>query len=144
MLEIPPNFPILLVQAAIFAVLWFLLARLWFGPAMRLIHERNARSAGAIEKAKAVQAEAEALRARHATAIEDARAEAHRDMEQLVRGAQAEQRKAIEAAHDEAHRVLTDARGKIAEEVAAARQELRNQAEQIANEVARKVLGRST
>ena len=144
MLEIPPNFPILLVQAAIFVVLWFLLARLWFGPAMRLIHERNARSAGAIEKAKAVQAEAEALRARHATAIEDARAEAHRDMEQLVRGAQAEQRKAIEAAHDEAHRVLTDARGKIAEEVAAARQELRNQAEQIANEVARKVLGRST
>jgi F-type H+-transporting ATPase subunit b len=144
MLEIPPNFPILLVQAAIFVVLWFLLARLWFGPAMRLIHERNARSAGAIEKANAVQAEAEALRARHATAIEDARAEAHRDMEQLVRGAQAEQRKAIEAAHDEAHRVLTDARGKIAEEVAAARQELRNQAEQIANEVARKVLGRST
>jgi len=144
MLEIPPNFPILLLQAAIFVVLWMLLARLWFGPALRVIRERNARSAGALEKAKAVQAEAEALHARHAGAIEDARAEAHRDMEQLVRGAQAEQRKAIEAAHDEAHRVLTDARGKIAEEVAAARQELRNQAEQIANEVARKVLGRST
>ena len=144
MLEIPPNFPILLLQAAIFVVLWMLLARLWFGPAMRVIHERNARSAGALEKAKAVQAEAEALRSRHAAAIEDARSEAHRDMEQLVRGAQAEQRKAIEAAHDEAHRVLTDARGKIAEEVAAARQELRTQAAQIANEVARKVLGRST
>jgi len=143
MLEIPPDFRTLLIETTIFVVLWIVLSRLWFGPAMRVIRERNARSAGALEKARAIQAEAETLRARHAAAIEDARAEAHRDMEEVIRSAQAEQRKVIGEARDEAHRVLTDARGKIAEEVAAARQELRTQAESIAKEVARKVLGRT-
>jgi len=143
MLEIPPDFRVLLIEATIFVVLWIVLSRLWFGPVTRLIHERNARSAGALERARAIHAEAEALRARHAAAIEEARAEAHRDMEEIIRGAQAEQRKVIGDARDEAHRVLTEARGRIAEEVAAARQELRSQAEAIANEVARKILGRT-
>jgi len=143
MLEIPPNFPMLLVQAAIIVVLWVVLDRLWFGPALRLLRERSARSEGALEKARAIQAEAEALRARHAGAIEEARAEAQRDMEEVIRGAEAEQRKLIGEAREEAQHVLTDARGKIANDVAAARQELRNQADHIAKEVARKVLGRS-
>jgi F-type H+-transporting ATPase subunit b len=143
MLEIPPDFRTLLVEATIFVVLWIVLGRLWFGPALRVIHERNASSAGSLEKARAIQTEAETLRARHAAAIETARAEAHRDMEEVVRSAQAQQRKLIGEAHDEAHRVLTDARAKIGEEVAAARQELRSQAEGIAREVARKILGRT-
>src|SRR6185436_18050632 len=117
MLEIPPDFKTLLVQATIIVVLWVVLGRLWFGPAMRVIRERSARSEGALEKARAIQAEAEALRARHAGAIEEARTESQR--------------------------VLTDARGRIAEEVASARQELRKQADQIAKDVARTVLGRS-
>jgi F-type H+-transporting ATPase subunit b len=143
MLEIPPNFQTVLVQAAIIVVLWIVLGRLWFGPAMRVIRERSARSEGALEKARAIQAEAEALRARHAGAIEEARTEAQRDLEEVIRGAEAEQRKLIAEAREEAQRVLTDARGKIAEDVAAARQELRSQADHIASEVARKVLGRS-
>jgi F-type H+-transporting ATPase subunit b len=143
MLEIPPNFPTLFVQAAIIVVLWIVLGRLWFDPAMRVMRERNARSEGALEKARVIQTEAEALRARHATSIEEARTEAQRDMEEILRGAEAEQRKLIGEARDEAQRILTDARSKIAEEVAAARQELRSQADNIANEVARKVLGRS-
>lgn len=141
--EIPPNYQTLLVQAAIFVVLWIVLNRLWFGPAMRVIHERRARSEGALEKARAIQSEAETLRARHATAIDEARAEAQRDLEEILRGAEAEQRKLIGEARDEAQRVLADARSKIAEEVASARQELRSQADNIAKEVARKVLGRS-
>lgn len=143
MLEIPPNFQTLLVQAAIIVALWILLGRLWFGPALRVIRERSARTEGALEKARAIQSEAEALRARHATAIEDARAEAQREMEEIMRGAEAEQRKLIGEARDEAQRVLTDARGRIAEDVAAARQELRSQSDHIAKEVTRKVLGRT-
>jgi F-type H+-transporting ATPase subunit b len=143
MLEIPPNFSTLLVQAGIIVVLWIVLGRLWFGPAMRVIRERGARSEGALEKARAIQAEAEALRARHASAVEEARTEAQRDMEEVIRAAAAQQRTLIGEARDEAQRVLTDARGKIAEDVAAARRELRSQAEQIAKEVARTVLGRS-
>jgi F-type H+-transporting ATPase subunit b len=143
MLEIPPHFPTLAAQVAIIVVLWIVLGRLWFGPAMRVIRERNARSEGALEKARAIQSEAEALRARHAAAMEEARSEAQRQMEEIIRGAEVEQRKLIGDARDEAQRVLTDARSKIAEEVAVARQELRSQADHIAKEVARKVLGRT-
>jgi len=143
MLEIPPDFKTLLVQATIIVVLWVVLGRLWFGPAMRVIRERGARSEGALEKARAIQAEAETLRARHAAAIEEARAESQKDTEEIMRAADAEQRKLLGEARDEAQRVLTDARGRIAEEVASARQELRKQADHIAKEVARTVLGRS-
>jgi len=142
MLKIPPDFGTLLVQATIIVVLWVGLDRLWFRPAMRSIRERKARSEGALEKARAIQAEAEGLRARHATAVEEARTQAQREMEEIIRGAEAEQRKLLGDARDEAQRVLTDARGRIAEEVATARQELRTQADHIAKEVARKVLGR--
>jgi F-type H+-transporting ATPase subunit b len=143
MLEIPPHFPTLAAQVAIIVVLWIVLGRLWFGPAMRVIRERNTRSEGALEKARAIQSEAEALRARHAATMEEARSEAQRQMEEIIRGAEVEQRKLIGDARDEAQRVLTDARSKIAEEVAVARQELRSQADHIAKEVARKVLGRT-
>ena len=142
MLEIPPNFHTLVVQAIIIVVLWIVLGRLWFGPAMRVIRERHTHCEGALERARAIQTEAEALRAQHAAAIETARTEAHGDMEEIMRAAGAEQRKLLGDARDEAHRVLSDARGKIAEEVAAARQDLRSQADAIAREVARKVLGR--
>ena len=142
MLEIPPDFKTLLIQATIIVVLWVVLGRLWFGPAMRVIRERSARSAGALEKARGIQAEAEALRARHAAAIEEARAESQKETEEIMRAAEAEQRKLLGEARDEAQRVLTDARGRIAEEVASARQELRKQADHIAKEVARTVLGR--
>ncbi len=143
MLEIPPDFKTLLVQATIIVVLWVVLGRLWFGPAMRVIRERSARSEGALEKARAIQTEAEALRARHAAAIDEARAESQKETEEVMRAADAEQRKLLGEARDEAQRVLNDARGRIAEEVATARQELRNQADHIAKEVARTVLGRS-
>jgi F-type H+-transporting ATPase subunit b len=143
MLEIPPDFKTLLVQATIIVVLWVVLGRLWFGPAMRVIRERSARSEGALEKARAIQTEAEALRARHAAAIDEARAESQKETEEVMRAADAEQRKLLGEARDEAQRVLTDARGRIAEEVATARQELRKQADHIVKEVARTVLGRS-
>jgi F-type H+-transporting ATPase subunit b len=143
MLQIPPDFQTLLVQAAIIVVLWITLSRLWFGPAMRVLHERTTRSEGAVERARAVQTEAEALRARHAAALEEARTEAQREMEGILRDADAEQRRLIGEARDEAQRVLGEARTRIAEDVSAARQELRTQARQIAAEVARKVLGPS-
>lgn len=142
MLQIPPDYTTLLVQVAVIVTLWVVLHRLWFGPALRVIHERTKRSEGALEEARAVQAEAEALRARHATAIEEARAEAQREMQEIVRSAEAEQRRLIGDARDEAQRVLNDARARIAEEVSVARRDLRTQADQIAREVARKVLGR--
>ncbi len=142
MLKIPPDYTFL-VQILIFLVLWVALKRLLFAPALRIIHERTTRSEGAVQEARAIQAEAERLRAAQAAALDEARGEAQRELQELLRGAEAEQKQLIAEARDEAQRTLAEVRTRIAEEVAAARHGVREQAEQIAREVSRKVLGRA-
>jgi F-type H+-transporting ATPase subunit b len=142
MLKIPPD-QTFLVEIAIFVVLWLVLKRLWFDPALKVIRERATRSEGAVQEARAIQAEAERLRAEHASALDQTRSEAQHEMQELLRGAEAEQKRLLHGAREEARRTLSEARAWIAEEVAAARRSLRDQAEQIAREVTRKVLGRA-
>src|SRR6266446_1363426 len=74
----------LLVQIPIFIILWMLLKRFWFDPALRIIRERTARSEGAIAEARAIQADAERLRAEHAAALDQARAEAAREVQEIL------------------------------------------------------------
>jgi F-type H+-transporting ATPase subunit b len=142
MLKIPPD-ETFLIEILIFVVLWVVLKRLWFDPALRIVRERAARSEGGVAEARAIQAEAERLRAEHAAALEQARTEAQREMQDILRTAEAEQKRLIAEARSEAQGTLGEVRTRIAEEVTAARRELRDQAEQIAREVARKVLGRA-
>jgi F-type H+-transporting ATPase subunit b len=141
MLKIPPDYTFV-VQIALFVALWIVLKRFWFDPALRIVRERAARSEGAIAEARAIQAEAERLRAEHAGALDQVRAEAQREMQHIVRAAEAEQKRIIEEAREEAQRTITDVRARIAEDVAVARQGLRESAQDIAKIVAEKVLGR--
>jgi F-type H+-transporting ATPase subunit b len=142
MLEIPPN-GTFFVQILIFLVLWFALKRLWFDPALHVMHERSKRSEGAVAEARAIQAEAERLRAEHAAALDSARAEAHRETQEVLRVAEAEQKRLVAEAREEAQRTLGEVRARIAEDVTEARRGLREQSGQIAREVAQKVLGRT-
>ena len=141
--SIAPDPVIVIAQILLFVVVWMLLSRLWLRPALRIIRERSSRSEGALREAQAIRAEAERLRAAQTAALEAARAEAQQEMQEILRGAEAEQKRLIAEARSEAERTLTDVRGRIAEEVVAARESLHNDAEAIAREVARKVLGRA-
>src|SRR5438132_6367687 len=118
----------LLVQLALFVALWIALKRLWFDPALRVIRERTARSEGAIAEARAIQAEAERLRAEHAAALDQARAEAEREVQEILREAEVEQKRLIAEAREDAQRMIGDVRGRIAAEMVAARQSLRESA----------------
>src|SRR5262249_224246 len=100
MLKIPPDYTFL-VQIVIFVPLWLLLRRFGFGPGLRLIAERRKRSEGAVIEARAIQADAERLRAEHAAALDQARAEATREMQAVLHEAEAEHRRLIDAARDE-------------------------------------------
>jgi F-type H+-transporting ATPase subunit b len=143
-MDIPKEFlPVLLVQIALFLGLWMVLKRLWFDPALKVIGAREARSHGAIAEARVLQAEADRLRREHEAAIEQARAEAQRDVQELLRQAEAEQRTLIAQATEEAQRASAEVRERVAREVEAARRDLQAQAPQIAREVARVVLGRA-
>ena len=142
MLKIPPDYTFLL-EIVLFVALWLVLKRLWFDPALRVIRERAARSEGAIAEARAVQADAERLRSEHAGALDQARGEAQREMQEMMRTAETEQKRLLDDARNDARRTLGDARVRIAEEVEDARRTLRAEAETIAQEVVRKVLGRA-
>ena len=132
----------LLIQIPIFIILWMLLKRFWFDPALRIIRERTARSEGAVAEARAIQADAERLRAEHAAALDQARAEAEREVQDILREAEVEQKRLIAEAREDAQRMIGEVRGRIAGEMATARQQLRETAHDIARMVAEKVLGR--
>jgi F-type H+-transporting ATPase subunit b len=131
------------IQIGLFLLLWVCLKQWWFDPTMKLLKERNARSEGAVEEAKKVQAEAEQLRREHAIALEQTKAEAQRDVHEILRAAEAEQKRLIGEATEDAQRALAEVRSRVAEEVALARKELRADVEGIAREVARTVMGRT-
>jgi F-type H+-transporting ATPase subunit b len=140
MLELDPK--TIIFQIALFVALWALLSRLWFRPALRVLRERAARSEGAVQQARAIQAEAERLRAEHAAALDHARGEAQREMQDILRAAEVEQKRLVAEARDDARHTLADVRTRIAEEVAEARRGLRDSAGDLAGIVADKVLGR--
>jgi F-type H+-transporting ATPase subunit b len=131
------------IQIGLFLVLWVCLKRWWFDPTMKLLKERNARSEGAVAEARKVQAEAEKLRREHAAALEQTKLEAQRDVQEILRAAEIEQKRLVTEASEDAQRMLTDVRSRVAEEVALARKELRADVEAIAREVARTVMGRT-
>src|SRR2546425_3079246 len=141
MLKIPPD-QTFLIQIAVFVVFWLLVRRLWFEPALRIIRERAVRSEGAIREARAIEAEAERLRAEHAAALDQTRSEAQREIQEIVRRAEAEQKRLIAEASAEAQRTLAEVQARVAEEVAQARRGLRDVAGETARMVTEKVLAR--
>ena len=143
-MDIPKEFlPVLLVQIALFLGLWALLKRLWFDPALRLIAAREQRSHGAVAEAKRLRDDAERLRHERDTALGQAKSEAQREVEEMLRAAESEQRRMIQLATEEAERTATEMRRTVAQEVVAARQTLDADVHTIARDVARTVLGRA-
>ena len=140
MLELNYSF---VLQVVLFLVLWAVLKRLWFDPALRLIKERASRSEGEVEKARVLEAEVARLRQEHETAVQRARAEAQREVADIIRLAEAEQKQLISQANDDAQRTLSDVRERVAEDIATARRTLHDEVGPIAREVARQVLGRA-
>lgn len=133
----------LAVQAALFVALWLVLKWLWFDPAMKVIAERATRSEGQVQEARALEAEIEKLRSEHQAALQQARTEAQREVGDIMRRAEAEQKQLIAQATDEAQRTLAEIRGRVAEEVAVARRTLSADVGTLAREVARRVLERA-
>lgn len=142
MLKIPPDQTFVL-QIVLFVVLWLVLKRWWFEPALRVLHERRKRSEGAVGEARQLQAEADRLRREHAAALEQTRREAQREMQEIVREAEAEQKRIVGEATATAEGLLAEARSRVADEIATARRDLHGQVQDIARAVAAKVLGRA-
>lgn len=137
------DYVVIVAQIVIFLTLWAILKRLWFEPVAAVLRERRARSEGSVAEAAGVQAEAEKLRAEHAQALAATRAEAQREVQEILRAAEAEQKRLVEAANGEAERILAEARERIAGDVAEARRSIGAEADAIARQVAGALVGRA-
>jgi len=131
------------IQIVNFLFLIFALNLLLFRPIRKIIAERNQKTRGmelAISNAAASAAEKDQA---FAKSIKDARAQGLKEKEALVNQAQEEERQLIENINVKAQADIEDIRRKIAADAEHVRQSLQQDVGTFANEIARKILGRS-
>lgn len=126
-----------------FAVLIPLLDVLLFRPLFRVLDERHERIEGAKVRADDVSRRAGELVQRFELAVQQARAAAEAERQQLLETERQEQVARVANEREQAERSLQTARREVTRAVVDARQFLRRDAESLAREAAARVLGRS-
>ncbi len=132
------------IQMVVFATLIVVLRPLLFEPVLKVFEEREKRTEGAKADARKMQEEAGALLRRYETELEkvsrvagDERDHARSETAKLEAEILAEARVASQ-------KIVEEGRKKVEAEVGAIRFDLGRQSEQIAREIAARVLGRET
>jgi len=142
-MHIPPDWGTFGALIVSFLVFWFIFGRLFFGPFLKVLSDRERRLRELGERTeqllrdeKAAVETREAERTAVRTAALRRRAEERRQTE-------AEAARIIEQARDAAKAELDRVRQRIEEEFAAAARQLEELAETLATELAERVLGRA-
>jgi F-type H+-transporting ATPase subunit b len=133
----------LVLVLILFIIFVFVLNRILFRPIGRVLDERQTRTEGAVNEARAARRRYEAKLTEYEATIRQARAEGYRRSEQERAGALEERRKLIEAAKQNTNEQITHARSEIQEQVTRARTALASESRQIADRISRTVLGRT-
>lgn len=132
----------ILVQIIAFLVLWFLLDRLLFGPFLGLVEERERRTEGTKAEATTLSAEGERLRSEYERAIENAEEEGRKLREALLEQGREVQERLLAGAREESSKLLQTVRDELQRAVQREREVAVREAEEIARQMAEKVLGR--
>lgn len=133
----------LVLVLILFIVFVFVLNRILFRPIGRVLDERQTRTEGAANEARASRRRYESRLAEYEASIRQARAEAYRLSEQQRAAALDQRRKLIEAAKQQANEEIAHARSEIQGQVERARVALESEASLIAERISRTVLGRT-
>jgi F-type H+-transporting ATPase subunit b len=141
-LNLVPNWSLVALNVAIFLLLVYPTNRFVLQPIVRVLEERERRTSGAraaaardLETGAALQQDLEArLRA--------AREQAQARYAEVSAGTQGEARRLLGRAREEAHAEVETVRGAIAGELEQARRALRAESNELAREIAAKLLGR--
>jgi len=113
-------------------------------PLHRILAERRERTEGAILKARADIAAAEAKTQEHEERLREAKAAIYKALEKRRQLAQQARDEAIAKARELAHQQIREARSAIEQEIAAARAGLESEGERLAGEIIRTVLKPTT
>lgn len=133
----------LLLQLMIFCGLLFFLPNILFDPMMRLFEERERRIDGAAKEAAELNAKADqaagTVEARMQAATQDARGV----LSELRSEGQAEEQRLTDNARMAAQKDIDAARGELGTSAEAARTKLKAEANDLADEIVQKILGRA-
>lgn len=132
-----------LLMMAVFAVLVVLLKPLMFDPILKVFEEREKRTEGAKAEARKMQEKAGELLRSYETELERVNQAAAEERERIRTETAKLEAQILEEARQAAAKIGEEGRSRISKEVNAIRFDLGRQSEQLAREIAAKVLGRS-
>jgi len=140
-LSFPPDWTFVF-QIILFLVLWTYLRRLLFEPNLAVLKSREERSAGALQEASRVKAEAEAMSEQYRTQLAGIRVGAMQQVDAVYREAEEQAHELLESARANAAHTMAGLRETLAQELAQARQSLTASVPTFSREIATKLLGR--
>ncbi len=142
-LELVPDPLMVLVLVALFLVLILPVNVLLFKPIFRVLDERDSQLEGTRRRAARLQEEAEAVLNRYEDSVRTVREEAEQQRRTRLEEARTEGASTTGSARSQAESEVERARRAISSSLEAARTTLRAEAEDLARQVAARVLGRS-
>lgn len=131
------------VQVVNFGLLVLVLNIFLYKPIRAMLAQRRQEIQSARERAVAVDGQVQAKVAQYEARLREAKAEVGAKRAELVKDAQAEEARVMDKARQEAAGSLAAIRERVAKESTAARDLLKQQAEQLSGEICEKILGRS-
>ena len=130
------------IQLGILLALWVMLKGLVFGPYLKSIEARAAKTSDTREAAEALQERAQTLEDRYQAGMADARVRAAAERQALRVDGLGDKDASVARARTETHEQLTDERVVIAEQISRARAQLMDRVGDISTLVVTKILGR--
>ncbi len=127
----------------IFLVLIFALNQLLFKPLMKVQAERESRTTGLLSRTQENLKHHLDLFNEYQASIKNARMEGYRRQEQLRADAMTRRAEVLAQSRTAAERMILDSRDSISSQIAAAKQQLTLDAQEIAQRIASNILGRS-
>lgn len=130
------------IQLGIFLVMMVILRSLLFKPIVRLIDARHEATAGALQTAEKLTAEAAQLSAEVERKLARARTEANLVRNETLERAKKEEREIGNVAREKAGRVVADMRARISTDMKEAEQKLKEETRAMAVMLSEKILDR--
>jgi len=141
-MHIPPDWGIFFALIVSFLVFWFIFGWLFFGPFLKLLGDRERRLKDLSERTERLLQEEKAAIEDRERGLAAVRREALNRRESERRRAEEEATRMLEEARAEARTQLEQVRAGIESEFAAAGRQLEEMAQTLAAELAQRVLGR--
>ena len=141
MLTFPPDISFV-VQIVSFLVLWFGLKRLLFDPTLKVLDERERRTAGAQKAAAELRETATSAAADYDQRLHDIRLKLAGETEAARNAIQTDERKVLADAREQATAQLSQLRERLTRQVGEARPALASEAAALAQQMTDRLLGR--